>query len=53
MRLFQGEGSFGKVYEGEWQRLKVAIKSCNVINTEAVQEFINEASLMMYVNVKS
>lgn len=41
-----GFGDFGKVFEGEWQKSKVAIK---VSTSEDVESFYNEAELMLYV----
>lgn len=40
-----GSGSYGKVFEGEWNHTKVAIKVSNAIAD--VEDFKREAKLMM------
>jgi predicted Ser/Thr protein kinase len=41
-----GVGGFGKVFVGEWQRTKVAIKVATVASAE---DFLREARLSVYV----
>jgi hypothetical protein len=41
-----GSGDFGKVFEGDWQKSKVAIK---VSTSGDMESFYNEAELMLYV----
>ena len=43
-----GVGGFGKVFVGEWQRTKVAIKVATVASAE---DFLREARLSVYVNL--
>ena len=45
-----GSGSFGKVFLGTWQRTSVAIKICSTMSKEQINDFLQEAKLMMYVN---
>jgi hypothetical protein len=44
-----GEGSYGKVCVGKWNRARVAIKFCR--NKAKLDEFIHEVRLIMYVCV--
>ena len=44
-----GSGSFGQVFLGTWQRTSVAIKICSTMSKEQINDFLQEAKLMMYV----
>ena len=42
-----GKGSFGKVYLGEWEKMTVAVKICSTMDTNQINEFLEEAKMMM------
>jgi hypothetical protein len=42
-----GEGSYGKVYVGNWNGTHVALKFCR--NKAKVEDVINEMKLLMYI----
>ena len=46
-----GQGSFGTVYKGEWNKLPVAVKEIHgTLNKEIEKAFNNEAEIMMRAN---
>jgi len=44
-----GEGSFGKVYLGEWAGARVAVKMISGLNDDIIQEICNEVNVMLDV----
>jgi hypothetical protein len=47
-RKFSEKGSFGKVYQGSYYRLPVAVKKIKNSSPRAIDEFKHEVQLLMY-----